>query len=71
VPDTPAPVVSFSYGTFSEMRNIQQRVFDEGMYVLHSNYIASGPGGIIRLSIFADHSAQDLDQVTKAIGDAL
>ena len=71
VPDTPAPVVSFSHGTFSEMRNIQQRVFDEGMYVLHSNYIASGPGGIIRLSLFADHSIEDLDRVTKAIGDAL
>jgi 7-keto-8-aminopelargonate synthetase-like enzyme len=69
--DTPAPVVSFSHGTFSAMRNIQQRVFDEGMYVLHSNYIASGPGGIIRLSLFADHSIKDLDRVTKAIGAAL
>ena len=46
-------------------------MFDEGMYVLHSNYIASGPGGIIRLSLFADHSIEDLDRVTKAIGDAL
>ena len=69
--DTEAPIVSFSYGGFSEMRNIQQHLFNQGMYVLHSNYIASGPAGIIRLSIFADHSVQDLDRVTEAISSAL
>ena len=71
VSDTEAPIVSFSYGGFSEMRNIQQHLFNQGMYVLHSNYIASGPAGIIRLSIFADHSVQDLDRVTEAISSAL
>lgn len=71
VPETPAPIVSFSHAGFSEMRNIQEHLFYEGMYVLHSNYIASGPGGVIRLSIFADHSVEDLDRVTAAIGAAL
>jgi 7-keto-8-aminopelargonate synthetase-like enzyme len=71
VSDTQAPIVSFSYTGFSEMRNIQQYLFNQRMYVLHSNYIASGPGGIIRLSIFADHSVQDLDRVTAAIDGAL
>ena len=71
VSDTQAPIVSFSYGGFSEMRNIQQHLFNQGMYVLHSNYIASGSAGIIRFSIFADHSVQDLDRVTETISSAL
>jgi len=39
--------------------------------VLHSNYIASGPGGAIRLSVFADHSIEDLKRVVKAIQAAI
>lgn len=71
VPETPTSIVSFSHGDFSDMRAIQERLFDKGIYVLHSNYIASGPGGIIRLSVFADHSKKQLDWVVQEIQTAL
>lgn len=71
VAKTPTSIVSFSHGGFSDMRAIQERLFDKRIYVLHSNYIASGPGGIIRLSVFADHSKTQLDWVVQEIQAAL
>ncbi len=67
VAKSPTAIVSFSHGNFSDMRAIQESLFNENIYVLHSNYIASGPGGAIRLSVFADHSIEDLNQVVRAI----
>ena len=71
VPESPTAIVPFSHGSFSDMRAIQECLFDEKIYVLHSNYIASGPGGAIRLSVFADHSIEDLNRVVEAIQAAI
>lgn len=71
VPESPTAIVSFSHGGFSDMRAIQENLFNEKIYVLHSNYIASGPGGAIRLSVFADHSIEDLNRVVEAIQTAI
>lgn len=71
VPGTPTSIVAFSHGDFSDMRAIQESLFKDGIYVLHSNYIASGPGGVIRLSVFADHTTNHLDRVVQAIQAAL
>jgi len=65
--DSPAPIVSFVCGSFEANRDLQQALFDQGIYVLHSNYIGAGPGGMLRLSVFADHTAEDLDRVVAAI----
>lgn len=65
--DSPAPIVSFACGSFEANRGLQQALFDRGIYVLHSNYIGAGPGGMIRLSVFADHTPEDLDRVVAAI----
>ncbi|MEM7328073.1 MAG: pyridoxal phosphate-dependent aminotransferase family protein [Pseudomonadota bacterium] len=71
VASTPTSIVAFSHGNFSDMRAIQERLFQDGIYVLHSNYIASGPGGVIRLSVFADHTMEQLEQVANAIQAAI
>jgi 7-keto-8-aminopelargonate synthetase-like enzyme len=68
IADTPASIVAFSRGSFGEMRALQQHLFDAGIYVLHSNYIAAGPSGTIRLTVFADHSTADLDRFVEEVG---
>lgn len=50
-----------------QSRGLQRLLFDQGIYVLHSNYIGAGPGGMIRLPVFADHTPEDLDRVVAAI----
>ncbi len=71
VPQTPTSIVSFSHGNFEDMRAIQEHLFKEAIYVLHSNYIASGPGGVIRMSVLADHTIEDLNRVTQLIQDVI
>jgi 7-keto-8-aminopelargonate synthetase-like enzyme len=67
VPETPAAIAAFAEGDFAHMRGLQVALFEAGVYVLHSNYIAAGPGGMIRLSVFADHAEEDFDRVCEVI----
>ncbi|MSQ97895.1 MAG: aminotransferase class I/II-fold pyridoxal phosphate-dependent enzyme [Xanthomonadales bacterium] len=68
ITETPAAIVSFTRGSFADLRALQSKLFDAGMYVLHSNYIAAGPSGTIRMTVFADHSQEDLDLAILHIG---
>jgi len=65
--ETPAAYVSFGLGEFEDLRALQQSFFEAEMYVLHSNYIAAGPAGMIRMSIFPDHEQGQLDDATSII----
>ena len=65
--ESPSSIVSFCWGGFEEMRAIQTSLFEDGIYVMHSNYIAAGPGGTIRLTVFADHTLEDLDNLIQKI----
>ncbi|MEQ9465676.1 MAG: pyridoxal phosphate-dependent aminotransferase family protein [Haliea sp.] len=67
VPETPAAIAAFAEGDFAHMRGLQAALFAEDIYVLHSNYIAAGPGGMIRLSVFADHAEGDFERVCDVI----
>ena len=68
VPETPAAIAAFALDDFATTRGLQEALFAVGIYVLHSNYIAAGPGGMIRLSVFADHTEADFDRLVAAIG---
>lgn len=61
IPDSVAPVVAFVTGNYDSMRKLTDRLVDEGIYVLHSNYIGAGDAGVIRCGIFADHTREHLD----------
>jgi 8-amino-7-oxononanoate synthase len=59
--ESPAPVVSFQYGNRIDMKQLQERAFNQGVHLYHSDYLGAGPDGIIRCAVFRDHSEQDLD----------
>ncbi|GAB5415258.1 MAG: 8-amino-7-oxononanoate synthase [Congregibacter sp.] len=65
--ETPASIAAFADGDFDSMRGLQSFLFSRGIYVLHSNYIAAGQGGMIRLSVFADHTDSDIARVSEDI----
>ena len=71
IEDSPAPVFSFSLGSFAANRELQEALFARGIYVLHSNYIAAGPGGCIRVTTFSDHAMEDIDRLVNAVGEVV
>lgn len=64
---SPAPIVTFRFGTRSDMQALQRRAFDRGIYIHYSNYIGAGPEGVIRCAVFRDHSSSDIDALIDSI----
>jgi 8-amino-7-oxononanoate synthase len=71
VVDSPAPIVSFEYGSRADMQTLQQRLFDQGIHIYHSTYFGAGPHGIIRCAVFRDHSREDIDTLVAALAHAM
>jgi 7-keto-8-aminopelargonate synthetase-like enzyme len=71
VPESPAPIVSFSFGTRAAMVAVQQRLFERGIYVYHSTYLGAGPEGMIRCAVFRDHSRSDIDTLVGALSELI
>jgi 7-keto-8-aminopelargonate synthetase-like enzyme len=67
VGDSIAPVAAFSLPSRGAMSSLQQCLFDDGLYVLLSDYIGAGSEGVIRCGIFADHTQAHLDQLLDAL----
>ncbi len=65
--DSIAPVAAFSLRSHAAMSALQQRLFEQGLYVLLSDYIGAGREGVIRCGIFADHTPAHLDQLLDAL----
>ncbi|AVJ27341.1 aminotransferase class I/II-fold pyridoxal phosphate-dependent enzyme [Achromobacter spanius] len=65
--DTPAPITAFQLRRRDDMLNLQRALFDEGILILVSNYIGSGPEGTIRCATFADHSEEDVAALVAAL----
>jgi 7-keto-8-aminopelargonate synthetase-like enzyme len=65
--DTPAPIVSFKWGSRADMQALQRRLFESGIYIHHSSYVGAGPEGVIRCAIFRDHSRGDIDALVSRL----
>ena len=65
--DTPAPITSFCVGRKADMQSLQRLLFDDGINLVISDYIGSGPEGMIRCATFADHSIDDINQLLAAL----
>lgn len=61
--ESPAPIVSFQYGSRADMQALQRRAFERGLYIHYSTYIGAGPEGIIRCAVFRDHTREDVDSL--------
>lgn len=66
--NSPAPIISFGFGRRADMQALQRKLFAEGFLLPISNYIGSGPEGVFRLSVFADHEESDFDALLLALG---
>lgn len=62
-----APVAAFAIGDARAMQFVQSDLLRRGILVVHSRYIGSGPEGLIRCAILADHEPDDFDRLTRAL----
>jgi 7-keto-8-aminopelargonate synthetase-like enzyme len=65
--DSPAPIVSFRFGTRRDMQALQARMLERGILIYHSTYIGAGDEGMIRCAVFRDHSEADIDLLVEAL----
>src|SRR5262245_11813264 len=67
IEDSPSPIAAFVTGSASQMQQLQQRLLDEDLFVLYTQYVGAGPEGVIRISIFADHTHAQIDRLLDAL----
>jgi 8-amino-7-oxononanoate synthase len=68
VPASPAPIVSFRTGRRQDMERMQSRLLEQGILIVHGlGYAGCDDDGLLRCSIFRDHSFSDLDMLVAAI----
>jgi 7-keto-8-aminopelargonate synthetase-like enzyme len=71
VRDSPAPIVSFTFGDRQSMCELQWRMFDRGICIYHSTYLGAGPEGIIRCAVFRDHTSEDIETLVDTLSEML
>lgn len=62
-----SPNVTFSIGTPDDMSRIQRALLEENIYMMYSNYIGAAAGGVLRCSLFADHTTEDVDRFLEVL----
>ena len=67
VEESPAPIVAFQLGDRRQMHELQDHLFERGIYVTISNYIGAGAEGMVRCAVFADHVEADFDALADGI----
>lgn len=66
--DQPSAIAAIEVGSFERSAALQEALLEEeGIYVCHSTYTGTPPGGVIRLAAFEDHAHEDYDRLIDAL----
>jgi 8-amino-7-oxononanoate synthase len=65
--DSPAPIVSFQWGSQADMEALQRRLFQQGIHLYYTTCDDLGPAGLIRCAVFRDHTRADIDALVSAL----
>jgi 7-keto-8-aminopelargonate synthetase-like enzyme len=63
VEESPAPVIGITIGNAENMQRIHRELKEAGILVPYLTYPGSGKEGMLRLAVFATHSAEMLDRL--------
>ena len=64
IEDSPTPIVSLRVGSTEQMQRIHQTLKDRGLIVPYvSGYSGVGPEGVLRIAVFATHTAAMIHQL--------
>jgi len=72
VEDTPSPVIGLRIGDAANMRRIERQLRARGILVKYmESYAGVGPEGVLRISVFATHTAEMIEKLIAAMQEAL
>ncbi|MEK7414063.1 MAG: pyridoxal phosphate-dependent aminotransferase family protein [Planctomycetota bacterium] len=66
VPETSMPIVTIDLGDAARTKAIATGLCERGFLVQHSFYIGAGPNGVLRHTVMASHTAEDIDRLLTA-----
>ncbi len=65
--DNPVPIVTWALKSADDMKKVQKELFDRGLAVALSNYVGAPAGGVLRASIFSEHTTEQIDRLLAEI----
>jgi 7-keto-8-aminopelargonate synthetase-like enzyme len=70
--ETPVPIIGLRIGTGENMARIQRELAERGIMIAHAaTYSGVGPGGVLRIAIFATHTPAMIEQLCDALRKVL
>jgi len=61
--DNPVPIVTWALKSAEDMKRVQAGLFDRGIAVALSKYVGAPAGGVLRASIFSEHTPEQIDRL--------
>jgi 8-amino-7-oxononanoate synthase len=61
--DNPVPIVAWAMKTAEDMQRVQKELFDRGIAVALSKYVGAPAGGVLRASIFSEHTPEQIGRL--------
>lgn len=67
IADSLVPIATFSMGTPENMKRVHAELLKRGIALRYSNYVGAPAGGILRASIFSEHTPEQIDLLLSEI----
>ncbi len=61
--DNPVPIVTWVLKSPEAMKKVQKELFDRGIAVALMKYVGAPEGGVLRASIFSEHTTEQIDRL--------
>jgi 8-amino-7-oxononanoate synthase len=61
--DNPVPIVTWTLKSPEAMKKVQKELFDRGIAVALLHYVGAPEGGVLRASIFSEHTTEQIDRL--------
>lgn len=66
--DTPVPIVTWSLKSADEMLRVHKALMDRSIIVPYSKYVGAPAGGVLRASIFSEHTEEQINRLINELG---
>ena len=61
--DNPVPIVTWTLKSPEAMKKVQKELFDRGIAIALLHYVGAPEGGVLRASIFSEHTTEQIDRL--------
>ncbi|MEW5901155.1 MAG: pyridoxal phosphate-dependent aminotransferase family protein [Acidobacteriota bacterium] len=69
--DTPVPIVAWTLRSELEMRRVQKALRDRGIAIAYLKYVGAPPAGVLRITVFSTHAADDIRRLLEELAEVL